>query len=226
MRKIIACIVFLLPLWANAQVNAYNLSRKQIYFGIALGGNISSYTIIKKPYIPGNDSIKSFSNKYGGGFNLGIIGNWQFHKNWDLRLVPQLAFSDKNIEYTTVNKRQSIVKQTISSIYLDFPLYVRFKSDPIKDFRIYVLAGLRYDLDLASNANVRDKLMMKVTKHDAAASVGVGVMIYFPYFIMSPELSFSHGFININSPTNNYIYSRVIDKLYSHTFNFTLHLEG
>jgi hypothetical protein len=216
----------LLPVLAKAQFNIHELGRKQIYFGITLGANAADYKIIKKPYLKENDSIKSFSPKFGAGFNLGIISNWQFHRNFDLRFIPTLSFSDKSIEYVTKNKVQSVVKQTIQSIYLDFPLLLRFKSEPIKDFRLYALAGIRFDVDLASNSSVRDKLLLKVKKYDIAAEYGVGIMIYFPYFIMSPEFKMSHGVIDINSPTNNYMYSRVIDKLYSRTFTFSLHLEG
>jgi hypothetical protein len=225
MRKIVF-ILLLLPFVAQAQFNLYELGRKQIYFGIALGGNVADYKIIKSKTAPENDSIKSFNAKVGPGFNMGIVGNYQFHKNFDLRFIPTLSFSDKIIEYNTLNKRQSVVKQTIQSIYLNFPLLLRFKSEPIKDYRLYAVAGMRFDFDLASNTNVRNKLLMKVNKYDIAAEYGVGLMIYFPYFIMSPEFKMSHGVINIHSPTDGYIYSRVIDKLYSRTFTFTLFLEG
>lgn len=227
MRKIVF-ILFLLPVLAKAQFNIHELGRKQIYFGITLGANVSDYKIIKKPYVPENDSIKSFSSKIGTGFNLGIISNWQFHRNFDLRFIPTLSFAERKIEYAVRQKRQSVVMipQSVSSIYLDFPLLLRFKSEPIKDFRLYALAGIRFDVDLASNSSVRDKLLLKVKKYDIAAEYGVGIMIYFPYFIMSPEFKMSHGIIDINSPTNNYMYSRVIDKLYSRTFTFSLHLEG
>jgi hypothetical protein len=225
MRKIVF-ILLLLPFVAQAQFNLYELGRKQIYFGIALGGNVADYKIIKSKTVPENDSIKSFNAKVGPGFNMGIVGNYQFHKNFDLRFIPTLSFSDKIIEYNTLNKRQSVVKQTIQSIYLNFPLLLRFKSEPIKDYRLYAVAGMRFDFDLASNTNVRNKLLMKVNKYDIAAEYGVGLMIYFPYFIMSPEFKMSHGVINIHSPTDGYIYSRVIDKLYSRTFTFTLFLEG
>ncbi len=227
MRKIVF-ILFLLPVLAKAQFNIHELGRKQIYFGITLGANVSDYKIIKKPYVPENDSIKSFSSKIGPGFNLGIISNWQFHRNFDLRFIPTLSFAERKIEYAVRQKRQSVVMipQSVSSIYLDFPLLLRFKSEPIKDFRLYALAGIRFDVDLASNSSVRDKLLLKVKKYDIAAEYGVGIMIYFPYFIMSPEFKMSHGIIDINSPTNNYMYSRVIDKLYSRTFTFSLHLEG
>jgi hypothetical protein len=227
MRKIIF-ILFLMPVLAKAQFNIHELGRKQIYFGITLGANVADYKIIKKPYVPENDSIKSFSSKVGAGFNLGIISNWQFHRNFDLRFIPTLSFAERKIEYAVKQKRQSVVMipQNIPSIYLDFPLLLRFKSEPIKDFRLYALAGIRFDVDLASNSNNRDKLLLKVKKYDIAAEYGVGIMIYFPYFIMSPEFKMSHGIIDINSPTKNYMYSRVIDKLYSRTFTFSLHLEG
>jgi hypothetical protein len=142
-----------------------------------------------------------------------------------LRFIPTLSFSDKTIEYEDLNN--SIVKKTVSSIYLDFPLQLRFKSDPIKDFRVYVIGGIRYDFDLASNVKARkaDDLI-KVNRHDAAAEYGVGFMIYFPYFILSPEFKVSHGFVNLNVPNSSLIYSRTIERMYSRTFTITLNLEG
>ncbi|MCW3125138.1 MAG: PorT protein [Bacteroidetes bacterium] len=205
--------------------NVHELGRKQIYFGISLGVNAANYRIVHKPF-NGVDTIKSMRPALGPGFNLGIIANWQFHRYFDLRLIPALSFSDKSIKYTTVLRKSPDVKQTISSIYLSFPLQLRFKSDPIKNTRIYVIAGARYDYDLASNSNTRAQTLLKVSKHDVSVDYGMGVMIYFPYFIMSPEFKVSQGVINVNSPTNGYIYSRVIEKLYSRTYTFTLNLEG
>ncbi len=208
----------------KAQFNIHELGRKDIYFGIAMGINVADYKVIHKEVLPENDSIRYFRPKLGPGFNLGIIANYQFHRYFDLRFIPTLSFSDKSIEYEDIN--HSIVKKTISSIYLDFPLQLRFKSDPIKDFRIYVIAGLRYDFDLASNVKARKaEDLIKVARHDAAGEYGLGFMIYFPYFILSPEIKVSHGFMNLNVP-GGLIYSRVIDRMYSRTFTLTLNLEG
>lgn len=208
----------------KAQFNIHELGRKDIYFGIAMGINVADYKVIHKQTLPENDSIRYFKPKLGPGFNLGIIANYQFHRYFDLRFIPTLSFSDKTIEYEDLN--HSIVKKTVSSIYLDFPLQLRFKSDPIKDFRIYVIAGLRYDFDLASNVKARKaEDIIKVERHDAAGEYGLGFMIYFPYFILSPEIKVSHGFVNLNVP-GGLIYSRVIDRMYSRTFTLTLNLEG
>jgi hypothetical protein len=206
--------------------NIHELGRKQIYFGIALAVNVANYRIVRKPLTGNNDTIKTIGSGLGPGFNLGIIGNWQFSKYFDLRFIPTLSFADRNVNYTTVLRQHPDTVLPVSSIYLDFPLQLRFKSDPIKNVRVYLIAGVRYDYDLASNSSARNASLLKVGKMDAAGEYGVGLMIYFPYFIMSPEFKVSQGFVNVNSPTQSYIYSTVIQKLYSRTYTFTLNLEG
>lgn len=226
MKKIKTSFFFLLlACGLSAQFNVHELGRKDIYFGIAMGVNVGDFKIIHSKKEQINDSIRYFKSQFGPGFNLGIICNYQFHRYFDLRFIPTLSFSDKAIVYEDLN--HSMIKKTISSIYLDFPLQLRFKSDPIKDFRIYVIAGLRYDFDLASNVKARKADdIIKLNKNDAAAEYGLGFMIYFPYFILSPEIKVSHGFLNIHSSTPGLIYSRTIERMYSRTFTLTLNLEG
>ncbi len=115
----------------------------------------------------------------------------------------------------------------MSSIYLDFPVQLRFKSEPIKDFRFYVIMGGKYDYDLASNVKARQASdLIKLQRNDVAAEAGIGFMIYFPYFIMSPELKVDRGVLNILAPTPGLIYSRTLQAIYSRTITFTLNLEG
>ena len=224
-KHVLVSIILLLSLIGKAQFNYHEMGKKSIYFGIALGGNVGDFKLIHTKQMAVNDSIRYFRSKIGPGFNLGIIANYQFHRYFDLRFIPTLSFSDKAIEYEDLN--HNIQKKTLSSIYLDFPLQIRFKSDPIKDFRIYVIAGVRYDYDLASNVKSRKADdIIRLNRHDAAAEYGIGFMIYFPYFILSPEFKVSHGFINVHAPSPGLIYSRVIERMYSRTFTFTINLEG
>lgn len=225
MKKILLSLLVLSAVSTQAQFNIHELGKKDVYFGIALGVNVADFKIIHTEVRPENDSIRYFKSKLGPGFNLGIICNYQFHKYFDLRFIPTLSFSDKNIEYEDLD--HSIIKKNISSIYLDFPLLLRFKSQPIKDFRVYVIAGVRYDFDLASNVKARKADdIIKLNKNDAAAEYGIGFMIYFPYFILSPEFKMSHGFLNVHSSTPGLIYSRTIERMYSRTFTLSLNLEG
>lgn len=224
-RNIISLLLILLLHQAKAQFNIHELGKKDVYFGIALGVNVGDFKIYHQPKSPQTDSIRAMRPRLGPGFNLGIICNYQFHKYFDLRFIPSLVFSDKTVEYEDID--YNIMKKNISSIYLDFPLLLRFKSEPIKDFRVYGIAGIRYAFDLASNVKSRKaEDIIKLNRHDAAAEYGIGFMIYFPYFILSPEIRVSHGFLNVHAPTDGLIYSRTIERMYSRTFTLTLNLEG
>jgi hypothetical protein len=209
---------------AQGQLNYLERGQKTLYFGINMAINMADFKIKPAPKGSYSDTIYTFNSKLAPGFNLGIIGNYQFSKYFDLRFIPSLSFSDKILEYT--DNRGRVTEQTISSIYLDFPLQIRFKSQPIKDVRIFVLAGIRYDFDLAANQNKRvadDIVQLK--KHDFAFEYGIGFQIFFPYFILSPEFKFTQGLINIHNPTGS-IYSRVIDQLFSRAFTISINFEG
>lgn len=228
MRKIIITILSLfLVLGLEAQMNYLEKGNKLIYFGIAIGVNYGDYKVVRKPKLDAlqTDSVKLINSKFGPGFDLGIIGNLQFHKYWDLRLVPTLSFSDKTVEFT--DQDDNITPITIPSIYLSLPLYLRYKSKPIKDFRFFVLGGMRYNYDLNSNSNERNtESQIIVNKHDVGAEMGFGFQIFFPSFVLSPEVKVYHSLSNIKRPNEALIYSRAIDKMFSRIFTLTINLEG
>jgi hypothetical protein len=93
--------------------------------------------------------------------------------------------------------------------------------------RIYVLVGMKYNIDLASNAKARraeDQIL--VTGSDIAYEYGAGIQFFFPLFIFSPEIKFSNGLLNLHAPNENLIYSNMIDKLLSRSILISLHFEG
>ena len=228
MRKIILFTIILIGFaTANAQMNYIAKGSKLIYFGISMGVNIADYTIVRKPKIDAQntDSIRLVSTKFGPGFNLGIITNLQFHKYMDLRFVPSLSFSDKQIRFTDIDNK--VVEKKVSSIYLSFPLTFRYKSKPIKDFRFFVLGGLRYNFDLNASTNGRNNAdQILVSPHDFGGELGFGFQIFFPTFVFSPEIKVFHSFMDIKQNNDGLIYSRSIDKLFSRIFSFTINLEG
>lgn len=228
LRKLaFAVVLLLLSFHGMAQYNYAEMSKKTVYFGIHTGVNMGDFKVVHKKTLLENDSIKSVRPRVGPGFNLGIICNYQINKHFDLRAIPSLVFTDRVLEYNTVNKKESVVKKSLSSIYMNFPLQVRYKSEPIKDFRIFVVAGMRYDFDLASNQKTRRAVdIIKLKRHDLSVEYGLGMMFYFPYFILTPEFKMSHGVIDIHAPTDGLIYSRVLQKLYSRSFTFSINIEG
>ena len=222
---IIGAILFCFPLVSQAQLNYAEYINRKLYFGIMLGYNNSHYKIKHHEEFIYDDSVQVVSSARGPGFNLGIISNLRLSTYFDLRLIPTLSFGGRDLNYQLVNN--AIAKKSIESICIEFPLEVRFKSQPIKDIRLYVLTGLKYSVDLASNAKARRADdQVKVGRHDLAYELGFGVQFFFPLFIFSPEIKVAHGFTNMHARNGNLIYSRVIDKLLSRAIIFSLHFEG
>src|SRR5690606_21137727 len=89
--------------------------------------------------------------------------------------------------------------QSVESITMSFPLQVRLKSDRINNFRVYTLAGMKYDYDLASKAGTKNsENIVKVKKSDFGVEAGIGFQFFFRYFILSPEIKFSYGLSNMH----------------------------
>jgi hypothetical protein len=93
--------------------------------------------------------------------------------------------------------------------------------------RFYVFGGGNYRIDLASNSTARNaEDLVKITRHDISMDFGVGVEFYFPYFIFSPEVRFSHGLINIHSPDPKLQFSEILKNLFSRMIIVTIQFEG
>jgi len=137
-----------------------------------------------------------------------------------------LVFADKKLLFAEVGNEND-VGRTIESIYTEFPLMVRFKSQPWKDMKVYVLTGMKYSMDMASNAKARKADdQIKVKRHDVSYEYGVGLQFFFPLFIFSPEIKFSNSMMNIHAPDRSLIYSNMINKLAPRTITFSIHFEG
>jgi hypothetical protein len=215
---------------SHAQKGSFNydnkFSKKAYYFGITLGFNSTRYRIDRDISMVGNDSVRSVNAIYGPGFNLGIVANVKLGKRFDFRfLLPTLSFADRKLQYEMTNN--SIVEKRVESVFLEFPVHFRYKSKPYKDFRVFVVGGVKYSLDLASNSRARQtEDLIRINQHDLAVEFGLGFQVFFPYFILSPEIKFSYGVYNIHARKNQLVYSSVIDQLFSRGFAISLHFEG
>lgn len=205
---------------------------KKYYFGIVLGYNTSHYNVTHHPNFLQRDTIMSVESLNSGRVHLGIMANWQINERFDLRFYPlHLIFSEKKFQYTQSIPNSGDDKLTnfrnVESIVMSFPLQVRLKSDRIQNFRVYTLAGAKYDYDLASNAGARNAdELMKVKKGDWGLEAGIGFQFFFQYFILSPEIKISQGMTNVHVRDESLKYSNVVDKLRSRMILFSLHFEG
>ncbi|BDS11964.1 type IX secretion/gliding motility protein PorT/SprT [Aureispira anguillae] len=232
-RTAIGLAIFFVFVCANlsfAQRGSFNYinkySKKNYYFGIALGTNFSRYRVEKSTDLIQNDSIKTVNATYGPGFHIGFIANFGLNKYFDFRLLaPTVSFADKTLSYQMVY--DGTVDKKVESVFLEFPIYFRYKSEPYNDVRLFVIAGIKYSMDLSSNSNTRQaNEMVQLDAHDLAVELGLGFQIFFPYFILSPEVKFSYGLRNLHDQNQQLVFSSVIDKLFSRGFSISLHFEG
>ena len=90
-----------------------------------------------------------------------------------------------------------------------------------------MLGGVKYSYDVASDSKTADaEESVKFSPSDFQLEVGAGLQFYFPYFIFSPEVKFSHGLGNVLIFDESIRQSSVLDKVLSRAFTVSLHFEG
>jgi hypothetical protein len=92
--------------------------------------------------------------------------------------------------------------------------------------KVYTIAGMKLDYDLAANAGKKNADELVALKpFDYSVEGGLGFHIYFPYFVLTPELKVSWGLANLHSRNPSLKYSSNIDKINSRMIMLSLTVE-
>ena len=71
----------------------------------------------------------------------------------------------------------------VQSITLTLPLQVKFSSDRIDNLKVYTIAGVKFEYDMAANAGKKNaEDLIKLNKLDYSVEGGIGFHFYFPVF--------------------------------------------
>jgi hypothetical protein len=215
------------------EINLPNHDDKKYYLGIGLVYNNSRFGVSHHPQFLANDSVQVAESENTGGFGLAGMHTYRLSPRFEVRAIfPQLLFSYKNLTYhlkypDPSKEEQPVVTKRVESILLGLPIHLKFRSDRINNFRVYMFGGVKFEYDLASNSTARRaEDLVKLAKIDYGVEAGIGFNFYFPVFILSPELKISNGLSNIHSRDPNLKYSNTIDKLNSRMIVFSLIFEG
>jgi opacity protein-like surface antigen len=207
--------------------NFHDFQAKQYYFGITLGYNQGDYRVFKSKNFIRSDSFSRVESVSGPGFNIGIVSNLRIGDYFDVRFLPTLSFAERNLRYTRANTQARVLNRKISSVLVEMPFQVRYKSAPYHDFRLFVISGIKYTFDVASDSRSRQAPgLISISPTDFQFEYGAGIQFFFPYFIFSPELKISQGLNNVLIFNNNLGQSRVLDKILSRAFTLSFHFEG
>ena len=206
---------------AGKNLNYDDYKRKSYYFGISLGFNSSKHQVFHSREFIGNPQIQLAQGAPGLGFNVHGIVNYKFGEYFDFRMLPGISFTTRHLDFNANNRT------SVESIFAEIPLHVRYKSAPYKDKRAFIVAGLNYSFDVASNSKTRQAdNFIKISPHDFQLEAGFGMQFFFQYFILSPEIKFSQGITNILLFNDQIVEASVMEKLLSRTITLSFHFEG
>lgn len=217
--------------FAQRDLNLSDHDSKPYYFGITLGGNLARFQTELHSRFLQYDSVYVAEPLNSGGFSLGLLATARLTNRFEARFNPQLMFTERNLfyklKYPDPFEDSDSVTKKVESVIFTFPLQIKFRSDRIGNFRVYMLGGGKVDIDLASNARAKKaEELVKIQKFDYGFEAGIGFNLYFPSFILSPEIKISNGLGNIHSRDVDLKYSNVFDRIQSRMVIFTIHLEG
>jgi hypothetical protein len=233
-------IVMLLPLLSIAQLReGNNLSDhddKPIHFGINLGINRSHFSFTHHPQylqqLSIDSTILTIESVNSTGLNLAWLVDFRLGNHFNLRTFPlNLTFTEKAFEYGLLNPNpfdgeSDITVKKVQSISLTLPIQLKFSSDRIGNFKVYMLGGVKAEYDMAANAGARKaENLIKLNRLDYGVEAGLGFHFYYPYFVLTPELKIGWGLGNLHSRDKNLKFSNVIDKINSRTISFSLTVE-
>lgn len=231
-RKIVVSLVLVLScvLMSQAQINSkgsYNFrdfQNKPYYFGMTAALNNTTFKV---------DHSKNFNTKATyrvaeasslTGISLNLIANLKLGQFFDFRLLPGFSFSERELVYLKIDSDTQF-KESREAVFFEIPIHVRYKSQPYKDKRLFVVGGIKYGYDVTAN-NKTEKAVVRFSPHEFHAEVGMGVQFFFPYFIFSPEIKFSRGIGNTMIYDQELERSSILKGLSSQLISLSFHIEG
>ncbi|NQY09307.1 MAG: PorT family protein [Flavobacteriales bacterium] len=204
-------------------------AERRFKFGFTLAANSINFKEIKNPDVSEYPNVMSVQSKNYAGFLLGILSNMRINEWYDLRFMPAISFGERSLEYRIADSVSiKSYEKKVESTFLEFPVMIKYKSNRLNNMRMYVIGGIKYTIDLASQAKVdndnftiADKII-KIKQDDLSWEVGVGIDFYLQFFKLSIELKKSFGLRDILVQDNT-VFSTPIESLRSQMTILSFH---
>jgi hypothetical protein len=239
--KLTAIFIFIfLTISASAQneivQNLRNYDRRPLHFGFTIGLNSADFIVRNSDNffdISEIGKVFGVEAEQSVGFHLGPISNFRINDNLDLRILFDLTFSQRNLNYYILtdvveNGVPQFENYTmkLTSTFIEFPVLLKYKSQRINNYRIYVVGGLNPKVDLAAKKKIPEieQPKIRIKQPDLFYELGLGIDLYTTYFKFSPEIKFGTGFKNMLNQDGTE-YSSSIKYLKSTMFMLSFHFE-
>lgn len=235
LKKILLLVLVTFTIAAKAQRRTpWNLrewDKRKYHFGFTLGFNSSSLNLNLKDNVIGSDSLLGVTPDGQPGFNLGIVTSLTFHPQLRLRFIPSLSFEDRMIiyRYNSIKPYNQQIVKRIESTFVNLPLLLKYRSKRINNMATYLIAGVQYGIDMASQQDIdnnkSDEIIVKMKKHNYSFQVGGGFDFFLLYFKFGLELKADFGIPNAFIQDNSQ-FSKPLDQFRTRAILFSLTFEG
>ena len=213
--------------------NLPNFDKNIMHYGISVGYMDSKFMLEYTEDEAIRENIQGVTSYYIPGFHITIVGDLRINDYMNIRLLPGISFLDREINYALSDQYASTAHnldraRKAESIYGDLPIDLKLRSARWRNFRPYVITGLRYGFDFASlknNKNRNDDSIIRLSPNDFSYTMGVGFDFYFPYFKFAIELKMGLGLVDLKVPDETF-YSQSIESIKSRTFTLSISVEG
>ncbi len=209
--------------------NLRSFDEQKLHFGFLIGFNTTDFRIYQsgaRTTENGQTARYAEMLKIIPGINLGIVSNLRLAKNLDLRFLPGIGFSQRDLSFIDEHGVRDENTLKIKSTFLEFPLLLKYSALRMHNAKPYLITGINTRYDLAKDK--QDRLMLKSL--DYYWDIGAGMDFYLNYFRLSVEIRGSIGFNNVHNAkgTGELLdrpYSQAIDKLKSRWVGLTFYFE-
>ncbi len=234
LRGWILALVMITGGLATAQTAKQNLAKfdyRAYHFGFLLSGNSSSFNFKLRPDFTFADSLLSVENNSLSGFNLALLASLNVSPVVHVRFTPGLSFQDRGMLYRFRSEEGTATPINVrtESVYLDFPILLKLRTERIGNFAPYALIGGKLSRDMQSQADVNQSLqdgyILKLAKANSSIDVGAGADFFLPYFKFSVELKTEFGMRNVLIQDDT-PFSAAFDELRTRSFVVSFTFEG
>jgi len=202
-------------------MNLTTFDSMEAHLGYSVGINWMSYTLV-----PNNGmdlSIKQYP-----GININLVTNIRLAQYLDLRILPGIQFGQRDLFIKDNNTSEEWDAQ-IESVYIDFPILLKYSSQRVNNYAPYLIAGINPRFDLTGGEIEDWRSAQRLVKvFDFFPEIGVGIDFYLANVKMATELKFSIGLRNTFFPpppeADYELYGRAIDQMLSRMVIFAIHI--
>lgn len=205
----LCCVLLAAPAFSQKKQrykSAVNLSQfddRLYHFGFMLGYNVADFYVDRANEPEFDSGLLTVNTINQPGFNLGIIASINPIKNVSIRFLPTLTFQDRLLQYRFHEGTDSsrVFDKRVESTFIDFPINVKLRTDRVRNFAAYAVAGARFSVDMQSDKDVSnvllEELIVKTDRNDWSMEFGGGFDFFLKYFKFGIELKMLMGMPNV-----------------------------